>query len=194
MIYYEHNFQSNNPSKTLSANPVKTMSLKIIDRHIKTIYDKNGKKIFKIPGNTSLDHILTDLWTEILKYMDYYPFAMGTDKGNDKENGIEQLGYREITYEEFDKKKEQFIRYYWKNHGLFTFDQIHLSYDNYLMIGDHFITIYGHRIHFVHSNANCVTPLTNEISSDIQIDDVSYMYHDKIYCHDELFVLLVPDI
>jgi hypothetical protein len=87
------------------------MSLSITPKLIQTIRDSNGKQLFKFPGNTLLDAIYSDLWGVILKYMDYYPFAVG-------KYGEIYPGYRAMTIDEFHANEAQFIRYFDKNKGL----------------------------------------------------------------------------
>ena len=100
------------------------MSWSFIDRNIRTIYDENGKKKLKIPGHTILDNIVFHLWCEIAKYMDYHQYALCIQEKNRKI----PLGYREITLNEFDNQKEKFIKYYWRNNGVYTFDEINQFY------------------------------------------------------------------
>jgi hypothetical protein len=90
------------------------MSIKIVNAFNRIIYDSNGRKAFKFPINTALDNILNDLWTDIIKYMCLYPFALGN----------EQMGYHKMTLEEFNANKDTFYDYYKKNNGIHIFGKL----------------------------------------------------------------------
>lgn len=87
----------------------------------RSIYDKNGKKLLTIPQDTSLDKIIIDLWSVIIKYLDYHPFIIG----------INVPGYRRMTFGEFDDMKTKFVNYNKDNNGIYFYGN--LDYDNYIM-------------------------------------------------------------
>ena len=76
---------------------------------IRIVYDLNGTKILEIPIDTSLDNIIADLWSGIIKYMDYHPFII---------SNADRIipGYRSIRKEEFNGKK--FTDHYFENGGI----------------------------------------------------------------------------
>lgn len=113
------------------------MSLTMIDVNIRKLYDDDGKKLLTIPQYTSLDKIIIDLWSVIVKYMDYYPFIIG----------IEKPGYRRMTMDEFNVASLKFICYYGKNNGIYFFGKINFG-DNYLMIEDKAIILYNYAMKF----------------------------------------------
>lgn len=75
----------------------------------KTICDINGKKLLKYPENTLLDAIINDLWNDIIRYLDYHPFAIGFQVET-------YTGYRAISQGEFNPF--EFRKYYMKNKGV----------------------------------------------------------------------------
>lgn len=130
------------------------MSISIVDK--RTIHDKNGKKILNIPINSLLNNIIIDLWGDIVRYMDYYPFIIGIDKPH----------YRKITLDEFENMKIKFMEYYWKNNGVHMFGDVGI-YDNYLNIGDMMILLNKYLLAFRVRNQKIV--IQNGNLSDVAI-------------------------
>jgi hypothetical protein len=86
------------------------MSMSFSVKITKTICDKDNKKILKYPIDTILDNIVNDLWTDIIKYMDF-EFAIGCSHEI-------YAGYRKINEKEFEEFKSIFGTYYAKNGGI----------------------------------------------------------------------------
>jgi len=108
------------------------MSLKIIE--INAAINSDGKVVFKFPKGTLLDHIPHDLWNIIIKHhQKYQPFIIGKFCNH-------YFGYRLVTCNDFTKDFiEEFIRYYRKNDGLYSVEQVNVNQD--LSINQHPILI-----------------------------------------------------
>jgi hypothetical protein len=91
------------------------MSLVIKPKNTQIICNHKGKQLFEFPNSTLLDNIFSELWNNILRYMNYYPFAVGKSE-------IIYPGYRSMTIEEFNSNKKILCDYYWKNRGLISLD------------------------------------------------------------------------
>lgn len=87
------------------------MSLKITPIQFNILSDQNGNKLFEFPCDTTLDKIIPDLWSDVVKYMNYYPFAFGV-------SGTTYPGYRIMKKEEFEACKGKFCDNYNKNKGI----------------------------------------------------------------------------
>lgn len=87
------------------------MSLKITPIQFNILSDQNGNKLFEFPCDTILDKIIPDLWSDVVKYMNYNPFAFGV-------YGQTYPGYRIMKKKEFEENKELFCSSYVKNKGI----------------------------------------------------------------------------
>lgn len=164
------------------------MSIKTETIH--TLYDINKNKILKFPTNTQLDSIIQDLWPNIIKYLNYHPFAFGLDV---------HLGYRKMTTSEFNKNIEKFKRYYVRNKGLYTFDDID-SFENLLVIDDHYLAIHKYspaKTHIAPSKKNSKTCVSFDVFCQELIFDkliLQKVFWRDIYIPWKVIYLLVPDI
>lgn len=111
------------------------MSISIIEKHTKTIYDSNKKKIFKFPCDTELDRIIMDLWGHIARYIGIvcYPYALGN-------SNTAYPGYRNLKRDEFNAKK--FVNYCLEN------DNTIYNFGNptsieYIAVDGHYILLSG---------------------------------------------------
>ena len=91
----------------------------------KTIRNSKKKKLLKIPMDTHLDKIVNDLWYDIIRYIDYYPYLITDDP-------LKCLGYRIINSNEFNK--DMFFNYYLDHNGINAYGRIKCGI---LLIGDH---------------------------------------------------------
>lgn len=97
----------------LSSPPLTRTNFTISELHTKIIRDFNGDKLLKFPMDTLLDMICDDLWSEMIKYLEYH-IAIG-------DYSESYPGYRLMRKEDFNKKK--IGNYYAKNKGIpYLFD------------------------------------------------------------------------
>lgn len=50
--------------------------MSVMIEETKTIYDSNNKILLTIPNNTTLDFIIKDLWNDITKYLNKFPYVL----------------------------------------------------------------------------------------------------------------------
>lgn len=108
------------------------MSLIITPKYTNTITDSKGNKLFKFPGDTTLDNIIPDLWNDIIKYLNVPLFIFGLESAN-------YPGYRVLKRDEFDIYKNKFVDYYIKNQGIPNIFDIHLTTQIYFIIDGYYV-------------------------------------------------------
>jgi hypothetical protein len=142
------------------------------------IIQNNNGTILEFPNGTLLCSIFPDLWNEIIKYMDYYPFVLGYDA---------TLGYRILKRTEFDKEK--FLDYYFKNGGILNTENTERT---------HLLTIDGYMISSLSNNdflgcergeKTIITSIGMPITQNYPFE----ISNIKVY-YSEILNIMVPDI
>jgi hypothetical protein len=165
----------------LESAPIPLPKIKFIDRHTRTIYNANDKKLLIIPCDSSLNDIVPDLWGVIIGYINHHPFIIGKKK----------LGYRKITLNEFDDRKYDFLKYYHDNDGICVHGDT-VKNDNMIQIERSYVFLNNSVLHFsIQSNSDKMR-ITNSSLNNNRVNELNYY---RMTSHLDVHnTILVPDV
>lgn len=148
---------------------------------IRVVYNSDNKKVFGFPIDTLLDHIIPDLWHDIIRYMNCEIFI-----GN---STTKYHGFRSMKKEEFNGK--QIMDYYWGK-SLGTFMKINCEFID-LVIGDYFIQSEG-KIVSCYLGKNKYDKTLFSAGDYVIEDDCEIYVSDEIADAPPYYTFFVPNI